>query len=134
MSEEQRNKDVVNELLERWNGGDYEGILSLYRDDIVMTAAPDWIDPGPWEGKEQVASNQRQWLEAWVSIELVLDALETNGERVLVLGKWQSRGRSSGLGGEMPVVMLLTLEDGLVTRFDWFRDPDEARRAAGLPA
>jgi ketosteroid isomerase-like protein len=134
MSEEQRNKNVVNEILERWNGGDYEGILSLYRDDIVMIAAPDWIDSGPWEGKEQVASNQRQWLEAWDSIELVLDALETSGDKVLAIGKWQSRGRSSGLAGEMPVVMLLTLEDGLVTRFEWFLEADEARRAAGLAA
>jgi ketosteroid isomerase-like protein len=134
MAEEQRNRDVINQLVELWNGGDYERILSLYRDDIVMTAAPEWPDPGPWEGKEQVAWNQRQWLDAWDSIELVIDRLEMRGDKVLAMGKWQSRGRSSGLGGEMPVVMVLTLEDGLVTRFDWFLDSDEARRAADLPA
>jgi ketosteroid isomerase-like protein len=134
MSEEQRNRDVVGQMVERWNGGDYDGILSLYRDDVVMTAGPEWPDPGPWEGKDRVAWNQRQWLDAWDSIELVLDALETNGDKVLATGKWRSRGRSSGFGGEMPAVMVLTLEDGLVIRFEWFQDADEARRAAGLSA
>jgi ketosteroid isomerase-like protein len=134
MSEEQRNKDVVKEMVARWNRGDYDGTLSLYRDDIVMTAAPEWVDPGPWEGKEQVAQSQWQWLDAWDSIEMVLDAVEASGDRVLVTGRWQSRGRSSGLSGEMPVVILLTLEDGLVTRFEWFMEAGEARRAAGLPA
>ena len=65
---------------------------------------------------------------------MVLDGVEANGDRVLVTGKWQSRGRASGLSGEMPVVMLLTLEDGLVTRFEWFMEAEEARRAAGLSA
>jgi uncharacterized protein (TIGR02246 family) len=134
MSEEQRNRDVVKEMVARWNSGDYDGILSLYTDDIVMTAAPEWVDPGPWEGKEQVAENQRQWLDAWDTIEMVVDDVEASGDRVLVTGKWQSRGRSSGLSGEMPVLILLTLEDGLVTRFEWFLEADEARRAAGLPA
>jgi uncharacterized protein (TIGR02246 family) len=134
MSEEQRNRDVVKEMVARWNSGDYDGILSLYTDDIVMTAAPEWVDPGPWEGKEQVAENQRQWLDAWDTIEMVVDDVEASGDRVLVTGKWQSRGRSSGLSGEMPVLILLTLEDGLVTRFEWFMEAAEARRAAGLHA
>jgi ketosteroid isomerase-like protein len=134
MSEEQRNKDVVKEMVARWNSGDYDGTLALYRDDIVMTAAPEWVDPGPWEGKEQVAQSQRQWLDAWDSIEMVLEVVEASGDRVLVTGKWQSRGRSSGLSGEMPVVILLTLQDGLVTRFEWFMEANEARRAAGFAA
>jgi ketosteroid isomerase-like protein len=134
MSEEQRNRDVVQEMVARWNGGDYDGIMSFYRDDVVMIAGPEWPDPGPWEGKEQVAWNQRQWLEAWDSAELVLDDVEATRDKVFAAGRWHSRGRSSGFGGEMPVAVVLTLEDGLVTRFEWFLEADEARRAAGLPA
>jgi len=61
MADEQRNLEVVGRIGERWNAGDHEGVLDLYHDDIVMTAAPDWPDPGPWVGKEQVAWNQREW-------------------------------------------------------------------------
>jgi ketosteroid isomerase-like protein len=134
MSDDKRNVEVARRLNRLWNEGDYETILSLYSDDIVMTAAPEWPDPGPWVGKERVAWNQAQWIDAWDSTELIVDSLEASGDKVLVLGRWHSRGRSSGVGGEMAVVFVLTLEDGLVARFDWFQDADAARRAAGLPA
>ena len=134
MTDQSRNVDVVRELVRRWNAGDYDGILELYRDDVVMTAGPEWPDPGPWEGKEQVAWNQRQWLDAWDSIEMVVDELETSGPKVLSIGKWISRGKASGLGGEMPAIIVLTLDGGLVSRFEWYQDVDEARRAAGLAA
>jgi hypothetical protein len=41
MSNEERNLKVVAELGRRWNAGDHQGVLDLYHDDIVITAAPD---------------------------------------------------------------------------------------------
>jgi ketosteroid isomerase-like protein len=134
MTDEQRNAAVVRELMRRWNAGDHDSILDLYRDDIVMTAGPEWPDPGPWEGKEQVAGNQRQWLDVWESVKLEVEEIAPRDDKVLAIGRWLSRGRASGVGGEMPAIIVLTLEDGLVTRFSWFQDADEARRAAGLSA
>jgi ketosteroid isomerase-like protein len=130
--EEQRNAEVVRRLGELWNAGDYEGVLELYSDDVVMTAAPEWPDPGPWVGKEGVGWNQRQWLEAWDEVQLVTHELAFNGDKVLLVGEWNSRGTASGFGGQMEVIFVLTLRDGLITHFDWFSDADEARRAAGL--
>jgi ketosteroid isomerase-like protein len=83
-------------------------------------------------GKEQLAWNQRQCLDAWDSIELVVTSVETTGNRVVVVGGREKRRRSSGAGGEMSVVIVFTFENGLVKRFDWYSDADDARRAAGL--
>ena len=134
MSDEQRNAAVVQELMRRWNAGDYDSIFDLYRDDIVMTAGPEWPEQGPWEGKEQVAENQREWLEAWDRVELEVEEVAAHQDKVVAIGTWHSRGRASGVGGELPANIVLSLEDGLVTRFSWFGNPDEARRAAGLSA
>jgi ketosteroid isomerase-like protein len=130
--EEQRNAEVVRRLGKLWNAGDYEGTLDLYSDDIVMTAAPEWPDPGPWVGKERVGWNQQQWQEVWDKIELVVHDVALAGDKALLIGEWNSRGIASGLGGQMEVIFVLTLRDGLITNFDWFSDADQARRAAGL--
>jgi ketosteroid isomerase-like protein len=134
MSDEQHNLEVVARLGELWNAGRHEELLSLYHDEAVMTAAPNWIDPGPWVGKDQIARNQRDWASAWEQIEMSIERVEPAGDKVVVLGTWHTRGAASGIGGNAPVVMLLTFEDGLIKRFEWFEGADEALRAAGLPA
>src|SRR5918992_5545151 len=99
MSDEQRNAAVVQELMRRWNAGDYDSIFDLYRDDIVMTAGPEWPEQGPWEGKEQVAENQREWLEAWDRVELEVEEVAAHQDKVGAIGTWHSRGRARGVGG-----------------------------------
>jgi ketosteroid isomerase-like protein len=132
MADEQRNLEVVARLGELWNAGKHDEILSLYHDDAVMTAAANWIDPGPWVGKEQIARNQRDWASAWQQIEMSFDRVEAAGDKVVVLGTWLTRGAVSGIGGTAPVVMVLTLEDGLIKRFEWFEEPEQALRMAGI--
>ena len=125
---EQRNLEVVARLGELWNAGEHEALLSLYHDDIVMTAAPNWIDPGPWVGKDQVRRNQQDWASAWDQIEMSIDRVEATGDKVVCLGTWHTRGAASGIGGTTQVAILFTFEDGLIKRFDWFEEGDEALR------
>jgi ketosteroid isomerase-like protein len=132
MSEEQRNLEVVARLGELWNAGQHEELLSLYHDDAVMTASANWIDPGPWVGKEQIARNQRDWASSWEQIKMTIDRVEAAGDKVVCLATWHTRGAVSGVGGSAPVVMLLTFEDGLIKRFEWFENADEALRLAGI--
>jgi ketosteroid isomerase-like protein len=132
MADEQRNLEVVGRIGRLWNAGEHEGVLSLYHEDIVMTAAPDWPDPGPWIGKEQVAWNQREWASAWETIQMVTERVEAAGDKVVLIGQWNSRGAVSGAAGTFPIAIVFTLEDGLVKRFEWMQDVDEALAQAGL--
>jgi ketosteroid isomerase-like protein len=131
-NQEQRNLELAARLGELWNAGKHEELLSLYHDDAVMIAAANWIDPGPWVGKEQIARNHRDWASAWAQVEMTMERVEAAGDKVVVLGTWHTRGAASGIGGSAPVVMLLTFEDGRIKRFEWFEDPDEALRLAGI--
>jgi ketosteroid isomerase-like protein len=132
MTEEQRNLDTVAKVGRLWNSGDYDATLAYYHDDIVMKASAEWPDPGPWVGKEAVARNQRDWASAWERIEMSVDRIEAKGDKVVLLGRWHSRGMLSGAAGETPLVMVFTLEDGLVKHFDFSQDADDALRLAGI--
>ncbi len=54
------------------------------------------------------------------------------GDRVCVTATLRTRGATSGVELDAPCGYALTLRDGLVTRSEYFPDPGEARRAAGL--
>jgi ketosteroid isomerase-like protein len=133
MSEE-RNLEVVRRLAERWNAGDSAGVLELYADDIVMVTAPEWPDAGAgsFVGKEALERYTQEFRSVWDSIGADLDRLEVAGDLVVAGGGWKSRGLASGVRGQMPFGIVFTVRDGLISRLEWFMDPDEARRAAGL--
>jgi ketosteroid isomerase-like protein len=131
MADEQRNLDLVRRLAERWNAGDLDGVLALYDDEIEAIPAPEWPDP-PVKGKEAFTRLSQDFREVWERIQVDVSRLEPIGDTVVVTGAWDSRGQMSGLDGVIPFGIVLTLRDGLVVRQQWFMDPDEARRAAGL--
>jgi ketosteroid isomerase-like protein len=83
-------------------------------------------------GKEAIERSTQEWVSAWESIEVDLDRLEAVGDLVVAEGGWDSRGLASGASGRMPFGIVFTVRDGLVARLEWFMDPDQARRAAGL--
>ena len=131
MDDEQRNAEVVRQLAERWNAGDIEGMLEFYGDDVEMVSDPDWPDPGV-AGKEAFRRYSEEWREAWEKAQIDVGQIQAAGERVLVEGAWDVRAAATGISGQMTFSILFTLRDGLVTRHEWFRDPSEARRMAGL--
>ena len=54
--------------------------------------------------------------------------------RVLVIGTFSGVGRASDAAFESQAFgAVLTLADGLVQRYEWFLNHEEARRAAELP-
>jgi uncharacterized protein (TIGR02246 family) len=122
--------DVLHELARRWNAGDIEGVLELYTDDAVMISGPDWPEQTIWRGREAIRSNIDDWRAVWESAELELRRIETFGDRVVADGAWNTRGRSSGVPGAMPVVTLSTIRHGKIASLEWFTDHDAAVAAA----
>jgi ketosteroid isomerase-like protein len=128
-----RNVEVAQQLAERWNAGDFEGVIALYHEEMEMIPGPEWPDP-PVFGKADFARYVDEWRNAWASSKLDLHAIEAIGDLVVAGGEWDNRSATTGIGGTMPFGIVLTVRDGLVIRHQWFVDPSDARRAAGLPA
>ena len=124
----QENVEVVRAILANWEEGDYSSI--------------DWADPdiafraaeGETRGLDALGDQWRQFLTVWdhfaTKPERFIDA---GDDRVLVLVRFEGRGRASGApvtsftGGQ-----LFTLREGKVVRLALYTDTKEALEAAGL--
>ncbi len=56
------------------------------------------------------------------------------GDRVLVLGRTEGRGRGSGVQVDSPIGVIYDFRDGKMSRVLAYFDHGEALRAAGLSA
>lgn len=56
------------------------------------------------------------------------------GKQIVVLADGHAHAKGSGVTAPFKQVYELTIENGLLVRFRWFDDPDEARAATGLSA
>ena len=115
-------------LYEEWARGDYT------RADIFdPTVEMDTFgmgEPMRASGLDDLAATLGAWLSAWER-PLLIEAEEfiPSGNRILVLVRWSGRGKGSGVEMEAGGAHLWTFRDGLVVRFDVYRDRGEARAA-----
>jgi ketosteroid isomerase-like protein len=121
---------VIRELVARWNAGDIDGVVALYADDGAVVTSPDWPEPGTWRGREEIRASIEDWREVWQSSTAELERIEPVGDKVLAIGAWISRGRASGVDGQMPIAVLFTVRDGKIALHEWFMDHDGAIAAA----
>ena len=80
---------VAQQLIERWNAGDVDGVVELYSEDAAMYAGEDWPDQAVYRGHDGVRDNIEQWRTVWESSSVELERLETFG---------RARGRERSLG------------------------------------
>jgi ketosteroid isomerase-like protein len=124
------NLDVARALVDRWNAGDIDGVVGLYTEDAAMIAGAEWPDQARYHGHDGVRANIEGWRSVWESSRIETERIEAHGDRVVASGAWVTRGRASGIEGEMPFVVLLTLRGGKIASLEWFTDHDEAVAAA----
>jgi ketosteroid isomerase-like protein len=124
------NLDTARRLVELWNAGDIEGVVGLYTEDAAMIAGPEWPDQAEYHGRDGVRANIEQWRSVWESSRIEVERIEEHGDRIVASGAWITRGRVSGIEGDMPFVILLTLRGGKIAVLEWFTDHDEAVAAA----
>jgi uncharacterized protein (TIGR02246 family) len=124
------NTAVIQQLVERWNAGDIEGVLDLYADDGVMFTGTDWPEQTTWRGREGIRASIEDWRDIWESSTAVLERVENLGDKVLATGAWISRGRASGVDGRMPIAIVFTVKGGKIAVHEWFTDHDRAVAAA----
>jgi ketosteroid isomerase-like protein len=115
-------------LYAEWARGDYSRADIFDREmEMETIGMGEPIRAGSYE--EFVAA-MREWLSAWER-PLTIEAEEyiPSGDRILVLIHWTGRGKGSGAQIEGAGAHLWTFRDGLVVRYEVYRDRDQARAA-----
>jgi ketosteroid isomerase-like protein len=111
----------------------YEATLERFHPEFEMTTpVGQAVEPQTYRGREGV----RRWFESFYEI---MDDIRVEPERLEDLGEGRllaeitlrARGQSTGLETEQRTFSVVTLEDGLIRRFEFFPDAASARAAAG---
>jgi ketosteroid isomerase-like protein len=129
----QENVEIARQALEGFNRRDIEALVALATPDC------EWF-PGISGAVGGGVYRGRKGIETWLGE--VHDALETQrlrgdefrdlGDRVLLLGRTEARGRESGVVINAPLGAVFYFRDGKILRIRSFLDHDEASRVAGL--
>ena len=128
------NLDLVRSIYADWER-DYFGSAEWAHPEIEWVMA-DGPAPGTWKGVAGMAEGWRDFLGAWRDFRIQAEEFhELDSERVLVLGHYTGRGKTSGLEvAEMQATGagLLYIRGGKVTRIVFYLDRAHALADVGL--
>jgi ketosteroid isomerase-like protein len=114
----QRNSDVYGELFTP----DFEWFPAM-----ILALGGESV-----RGPEGVEAAGDAIPDAWEEFRVVGEELRDLGDRVLVLGRQEGRGRGSGLSVDAPFGAIFDFRDGRISRIRSFLNHSEALRGAGL--
>ena len=128
------NLDLVRSICAGWESGDFSSMEWAHPEiEYVWTEGPS---PGTWTGRRAMGDSWREYLNAWQDLRTAVDEYrELDSERVLVLARFQGRGRTSGLDlGQVGTqgAYLFQINDGKVTRLVGYWSRDRALADLGL--
>jgi ketosteroid isomerase-like protein len=105
----------------------------------TITADYEWVgaflgvvEGGSYRGLEGMARYFSEAEETWKYFSVSGEEFRDLGDRVLVVGRMEGRGRSSGVELDTAYTMLVEFREGKVARSRAYLDHAEALRAAGL--
>ena len=122
------NREKLETLYSEWARGDYSRSDIFARDMTMETFG--MAEPLRADSYEGFVTEMRDWLAAWGRpLTIEAEDLIESGDRVLALVRWKGRGKGSGLEIEAAGAHLWTFREGLVVRYEVYRDRDDARAA-----
>ena len=131
----QENVELVRSIYAAWERG-YFGETHWVDPEIDFQAIGDTPSAGRWKGLDGMATGWREWLSAWQEFQVEADEYrELDEERVLVLGHFAGRGKTSGLEiGQVftKAASVFHIRDGKVTKLVLYTDYQRALADLGL--
>ncbi len=124
--------DVIHELARCWNEGDLDGFAELLHPDIVFLSSENWPETGRWEGRDSMREFWHEFRGVWEDIRLAIDEVHETDDAVAGRAHWITRGRVSGMEGEMEFAITLWVRDGQIVKGQFFEELPDALVAAGL--
>jgi uncharacterized protein len=126
------NVEVVRSAFEAWNEGDLEGVIAQITPETEFIPLRSQLEGVPYRGPDGMRQFARDAEEEWEYLRIDTDEFHAVGDRVLMLGHFDARGRGSGMDLRFPVGWVATLRDGKITHLRTYSDQEEARQAVGL--
>ena len=103
-------------------------------DSELVLVDHDLPDAGDYRGHEGIAKWIEDWSAAWESTTVEPESLVDAGDVILATLLVTARGKGSGIETKRRNATVNTVENGRITRVEYFTTEEEARAAAGLGA
>jgi ketosteroid isomerase-like protein len=128
-----QNVEIAERALDAYNRRDLDGLLESATEDYVMLpAVAGGIEGESVRGREGMERQFREVEDTWEEFRVVTDEFRDLGDRVLMLGRAQGRGRGSSVPVDAQVGFVVDFRGGKLSRVRSFLDHGEALRAAEL--
>ena len=126
------NVEIAQSCFSALERGDLESFLSGLDDSVEWVNPPYAVEPGTRRGTAEFRDALDRMRTSFGGIRLEVDeVVEASESVVIVTGSWTGKGAGSGVRLTTPFSSALTLREGKVVRYEWFRDKSEALKAAG---
>jgi ketosteroid isomerase-like protein len=127
------NVEVAKRVIDAFNRRDVDAFMELATSDCeLFPAFARIVEGGSYRGREGMETYLGDVRDTWEEVRILGDEFRDLGDRVLVLGRLEGRGRGGGVPVDAPWGMIVEFRDGNVSRIRTYLDHGEALRAAGL--
>jgi len=135
MAMSQENVDNVRRAYAAFNDGDLETALGFFDPAIEWNASDVFFDePCTYRGRLALQEEfLHDLMEIFSAYRADLEELVDAGDQVVAVAEVGGPGRRSGATVTARVGHVLAFTDGKLVKFTEFKEPREARKAAGLP-
>jgi ketosteroid isomerase-like protein len=129
----QENVEIVKRAISAYNRRDIGSIYEMATPDFQwVPALVTGLEGKGLRGREEMESYFSEVEETWEKYRLAIDEFRDLGDRVLVLGRIEGRGRGSGLLIDTPWACVFEFRGGRMSHARAFLDRGEALEAVGL--
>jgi ketosteroid isomerase-like protein len=120
-------REVAEDFYRRFNVGERVA-KDFFHPEIDWHWPRATLGPDVYHGHEGIDRGLATWIESWGEFRMEPDEFIEDGDELLVVVRYRLRGAESGIDFEHPVAHLLRVDDGLISSWWMFGDPEKARR------
>ena len=131
----QENVEAFRRGIDASNRGDVEALLKELDPEIEWRSAMHALIGGEetvFRGHDGVRRLFRDVQETFSELHFEASEIHDLGDRILVIGATRVRGKTSGAVSVTPIALVTDVKNGKARLLRSYRDPDEAREAAGV--
>jgi uncharacterized protein len=126
------NLEVAERGIVAFNRTEVDAFAALTTPDFEWAPSMVAVEGETFHGRDGIDAYFGKLEEAWESFQIHPDRFRESGDTVVMLGRLEGIGKSSGVPVDSALGMVIEFRDGAIWRIRGFLDHAEALEAAGL--